>query len=82
MFNLDLTNPTSFFTGHSIGFFFIKSFSIVFSLLFTVYAVVTFKQVQDITKAVLNERNRFIMLYSWIQIIIGIALFLYAVFLI
>ncbi|MBI4973333.1 hypothetical protein HZC27_01855 [Candidatus Roizmanbacteria bacterium] len=77
MFNTDIV---SFFTGRSLGFFFIKSFSIVFSLLFTVYAVVTFKQVQDITKAVLNERNRFIMLYSWIQIMIGIALLLYAIF--
>lgn len=79
MFNTDII---SFFAGRSLGFFFIKSFGIVFSLLFTVYAVVTFKQVQDITKAVLNERNRFIMLYSWIQIIIGIALLLYAIFLI
>jgi len=80
MFNLDVTQVISLFTGRSLSFFFIKSFSIVFSLLFTVYAVVTFKQVQEITKAVLNERNRFIMLYSWIQIIIGIALLLYAIF--
>ncbi len=82
MFNLDFTQVISLFTGRSLGFFFIKSFSIVFSLLFTVYTIVTFKQIQEITKAVLNERNRFIMLYSWIQIIIGIVLLLYAIFLI
>lgn len=81
MFNLDSTQIMTFFTGQSLGYFFIKSFGVVFSLLFTVYAVVTFKQVQDITKAVLNERNRFIILYSWIQIVIGIALLLYAIFL-
>jgi len=79
MFNLDFNQIISLFTGQSLGFFFIKSFSIVFSLLFTVYAVVTYKQVQEITKTVLNPRNRFIMLYSWIQIIIGIGLLLYAI---
>lgn len=81
MLNLDVTQILSLFTGRSLGYFFIKSFSVVFSLLFTIYAVVTFKQVQEITKSVLNERNHFIILYSWIQIIIGIALLLYAIFL-
>lgn len=81
MFNLDVTQILSLFTGRSLGYFFIKSFGVVFSLLFTVYTIVTFKQIQEITRSVLNERNRFIILYSWIQIIIGIALLLYAIFL-
>lgn len=82
MLNLDATQIMALFAGRSLGYFFIKSFGVVFSLLFTVYAVVTYKQVQEITRSVLDDRNRFILLYSLIQIVVGVALLLYAIFLI
>jgi hypothetical protein len=81
MLDIDITPFTSFIFGRPLGYLFIKSFGIVFSLIFAVYAVVTFKQVQEITHSVLNERNRFIILYSRMQIMVSLILLLYAIFL-
>ena len=82
MDNINIDNIGSLISGTSLGFFFIKSFSIVFSLLFTTYAVVLYKQVQEISTAVQNDRNKFIILISLLQIFIGIFLLFFSILLV
>jgi len=70
---------TKFFSGSSLTAFFIKAFSIVFSLLFITYAVVTYKQVQEMVRTLKNARNSKIIFITFIQIIIGLLLLLFAI---
>lgn len=79
MDNITINELGSFFSGQSMGTFFVKAFGIVFSLLFTTYAVISYKQVQEITKAVLNSRNKFVVFFSLLQIFIGLFLLAFAI---
>lgn len=81
MNNLTL-NLTDFFSAKNLGSFFIKSFSIVFALLFVTYAIVTYKQTQEISRTVQNPRNRIILLVSLLQILTGVFLLAFAIFLV
>ncbi|MFA5135806.1 MAG: DUF5657 family protein [Patescibacteria group bacterium] len=79
METISLDSIGNFFSGDALGFFFIKSFSVVFSLLFTTYAIVIFKQIQGITKTVQNSRNAFIVSFTFFQIIIGFVLLVFSI---
>jgi len=67
-------------TNRGMLSFFIKSFSIVFCLLLFVYAIVMYRQVVEISKAVINDRNKFILFISFIQMYIALGLLIFAIF--
>jgi len=79
MDSLTFNSLVSFFSGWSLTLFFTKSFSIVFSLLFTVYAVVTYKQIEEMADTIQNPRNRFLVLFAYAQIFVGIFLLLFSI---
>lgn len=79
MGNLTPATLADFFTAKTLGGFFIKAFSVVFALIFLIYAVVTFKQIQEISRTVQNSRNKFILFISFLQIATGIALLVFAI---
>jgi len=63
------------------GQFFFKTFSIVFSLLFSVYALVIFKQTQVMIKTIDSKNNSLILLISFLQIFVGLGLFIFSLLL-
>lgn len=71
---MDLSQFSDFFSGQNIFELFFKVFSVVFSLLYVIYALVIFKQTQVMTRTLENKSNTLILLISLIQIIIGVAL--------
>lgn len=80
MDSLTFASLMTFFSGRSLTMFFMKSFSIVFSLLFTVYAIVTYEQIKEMSSTVQNPRNRFIVFISYSQIFAGVFLLLFSIF--
>lgn len=68
-------------TGDIFDLFF-KTFAVVFSLLYIIYALVIYKQTQVMTKTLETEGKTFILLISLIQIGIGIVLLFFALLLI
>ena len=79
MNNITFESLMVYLSGLSLTTFFIKAFSIVFALLLTVYGVVTYKQVQEMVRTVRNPRNPKIIFITFMQIIIGMCLLLYAI---
>ena len=79
MENFDSGTILQYFSAASLGAMFIKAFSIVFSLVFLIYTVVTFKQTQEITRTITNRRNRFILTISGLQILVGLVLLVFAI---
>jgi len=63
-------------SGQNIFSLFFKTFAVVFSILYLIYALVIYKQTQVMTETLESERNTLILLISLIQIIIGIILLL------
>lgn len=61
--------------------FFIKSFGIVFSFLYLLYAVVIGRQVAVLNKTVSTMAAPFINVAVWLQILIGIGLLILAIIL-
>ena len=79
MDNITTISLVDFFSGSSLAGFFIKAFSVVFGLLFFVYAAVTYKQTQEICRTVQNSRNKFIIFISLLQVVMGIVLLVFAI---
>jgi hypothetical protein len=79
MESITVDNIRIFFSGQSLGNFFMKSFGIVFSILFITYAVISYKQVQEVTRAVINRRNAFITLFFLLQIGLGLFMLFFAI---
>ncbi|OGK23649.1 hypothetical protein A3A46_02170 [Candidatus Roizmanbacteria bacterium RIFCSPLOWO2_01_FULL_37_13] len=61
-------------SGQDIFSFFFKTFAVVFSLLYIIYALVIFKQTQVMTRTLETEATTLILLISLIQIVVGIGL--------
>lgn len=60
--------------------FFVKSFSIVFSLLYFFYSFVVLKQTQVLNTTLEVKKNTIIALISSLQVIFAVILVLYAIF--
>lgn len=80
MSNITIDDIGLFFSGASLGAFFIKAFSIVFSVLLITYAIIAYKQVQDISRVIINRRNNAIIFISLLQVFIGLFLLFFAIF--
>lgn len=65
-------------TGNNIINLFFKSFSLIFSILYLIYAIVVLKQVQVISDTVQSKTNNTILTVSIIQIFIGVILIYFA----
>lgn len=78
--NNESLDISQLFSAQAMSDFFIKSFGIVFSILFITYAVISYKQVQDVAKTVRSQRNGFIIFFSLLQILIGLFLLAFAIF--
>ena len=79
---MDFNQISEFFSGQNVFTLFFKTFSVVFSLLYLIYALVIFKQTQVMTKTLESEGNTLILLTSLIQIGIGIGLLFFSLLLI
>ena len=79
---MDFNQFSEFFSGQNVFTLFFKTFSVVFSLLYLIYALVIFKQTQVMTKTLESEGNTLILLTSLIQIGIGIGLLFFSLLLI
>lgn len=79
MNDITMTGFNNFFSTPSLFHFFVKAFGIVFSLLFFIYTVVTYKQTQEISRTVRNARNKFILFISLLQIIGALILLAFAI---
>ena len=79
---MDFNQISEFFSGQNVFTLFFKTFSIVFSLLYLIYALVIFKQTQVMTKTLESEGNTLILLTSLVQIGIGIGLLFFSLLLI
>lgn len=79
---MDLSQFVNSLSGQDIFNLFFKTFAVVFSLLYIIYALVIFKQTQVMTKSLETEGNTLILLISLIQIGIGISLLFFSLLLI
>lgn len=79
---MDIEQLIAGFSGASIIHLFIKSFSIVFSFIYFFYAVIITKQTKTLTNTLTVQRINLIITISFIQIIIGIILIVYSLFII
>ncbi|MCL4374755.1 hypothetical protein M1523_02740 [Patescibacteria group bacterium] len=70
---------SDWFTNHAVLAWFVKAFTLVFSLMYLLFAIVIYKQTQIMTKTVQSDKNGLIYLGSLIQIVIGIILLIWAV---
>lgn len=77
---MDLENLFVSFTDENIIRFFFKAFSIVFSLMYLLYAIVIYKQTQVMTKTIETRSNGIILSISLIQLLLGIVLLIFAIF--
>ena len=58
--------------------FFFKAFAIVFSLMFFFYAVVFYKQAQEITNTIQGKNTGIIPSISFLQIILAVIILLFS----
>jgi len=72
----------AFLTVDNLVHFFFKAFALLFSFMFLIYSIVVYKQTQVMIKTIESSRSGFIIFVSFIQIIIGIALVILALFLV
>ena len=79
---MDLNQLSGLFSGQNIFDLFFKVFAVVFSFLYSVYAIVIFKQTQVMIKTLESEGNALILPISLLQIIIGVILVLVSLFLV
>jgi len=68
------------FTGGDIVYFFVKAFSLVFSIMYFFYALVMVRQIQVMNKALSTERKNLFSLISIIQLLLAVFIILLAVF--
>lgn len=79
--NMNINTLTDFFNNSSMVVnFFVKSFSIVFSLLYFFYSFVVLKQTQVLNTTLEVKKNTIIALISSLQVIFAVILVLYAIF--
>lgn len=71
---MDFSQFVNQFLGQNTFSLFFKVFSIVFSFLYLIYALVIYKQTEVMTRTLESQQNALILLISLIQIIIGLAL--------
>lgn len=75
---MNFTDLIKSITDQNLINFFFKTFAIVFSFLYLLYAIVILKQTQVMTKTVEDDGNNLIMLVSLIQIGIGVVLIFFS----
>jgi hypothetical protein len=80
---IDLSGLSGIFaiTDRQVIYYFFKAFSVVFALIFVLFVVILRRQSIELTETVSTESNAVIRLFSMLQLILSILLFLFAVFL-
>ena len=63
-----------FFQPSNLFNFFFKAFAITLSLLYLIYTIVIFRQVQIMTRTLITRGNGVIILISFIQILLAVLL--------
>ena len=78
---MDINTVMDFFNNSSaVVHFFVKSFSIVFSLLYFFYSFVVLKQTQVLNTTLEVKKSTIIALISSLQVIFAVVLVLFAIF--
>ena len=80
--NIDLNTIGNIFAVASLENFFIKSFAVVLSFIYLLYAIVIIRQVGVMNRTLKTPLGAFLTIISFIQILTAIVLLLCAVFLI
>lgn len=75
---MDLGQLGNFFSGESIFRLFFKTFAVVFSVLYIIYALVIYKQTQIMTKTLITNNGTLIRFISLLQIFIGVGLLIFS----
>lgn len=78
MGNFDLQQFLGLFSQANISSFFFKAFSVIFVVMYLIFAVVIFKQTQVMIKTISGKNYRTITLISGMQILLAIFLLLFA----
>jgi hypothetical protein len=76
---MDLNALLPFFNTTNLVAFFFKSFAIIFSFLYLVYAIVVLKQTQVMNTTLTVGRNGLISFISFLQVLIGLLLVVLAI---
>lgn len=71
---IDFNNVFNLLNIQDIVGFFFKTFSVLFSFLYLIYAIVILKQTQVMTKTIESGSSSLILLVSLLQIGIGLVL--------
>lgn len=79
MDNFDLSQLISFFTQQNIVNFFFKAFSILFSVMYLIFAFVIYKQTQVMIKTISGHNYSLLLFISGLQIIVAIFLLIFAI---
>lgn len=76
---IDLNN---LLTNENITLFFVRAFAIVLSFIYLLYALVIARQVGVMNRTLQTSIGAMLTFIAYIQVIIGIGLIIYAIFLI
>jgi len=77
---MDIVELAKTFTGGDIVYFFVKAFSLVFSIMYFFYTLVMSRQIQVMNRALSTERKNFFSLVSIIQLLLAVFIILLAIF--
>lgn len=77
---MDIIELAKTFTGGDIVYFFVKAFSLVFSIMYFFYALVMSRQIQVMNKALSTERKNIFSLVSTIQLLLAVFIIFLAIF--
>lgn len=72
----------NFFTSLGVTDFLIKSFCIVFSILYFIYSLVISRQTRIMSKAIMSNNSQFVIAISQLQVFISLILIILSLFLI
>jgi len=61
-----------FFSNQTLLGFFLKSFALVFAVIYLLYAVIIYKQTQVMNKTLTTSGNKLIVFISFLQIILSL----------
>lgn len=79
---IEFLNNLGQLTDRDFIFFFMKSFSVVFSLFFVIYSVILVRQTTILNETLTTRRTGFFILISQVQLLLSIFILLLALFLI
>ena len=73
---------TSLLTGIGVTNFFVKAFSVVFSILYCIYSMIILRQTKIMSKTITSNNSQFVIVISRLQVFISLILIILSIFLI